>query len=161
MPEGYDIGLVALLLVATVTDLIWGKIFNAVNFTFLAAGILYHFINGTNAIPAEVAVGVAFVLFYPLYLIRAMAAGDVKLLMAAGAWSDPKTVIELGLIAILVGAVVGGILLVRRMGLQGGAKNVWQAAKPNADLALHRMPFAPAFLCAFFCLHVIQRWGWL
>jgi Flp pilus assembly protein protease CpaA len=161
MPEGYDIGLGALLLVASVTDLIWGKIFNAINLFFLAGGLFYHFINGTNAIPAAVAVGVAFVLFYPLYLIRAMTAGDVKLLMAAGAWSEPKTIVELGLLAILVGGLVGALVLARKLGVRGGIKNVWQAARPKNELVLHRMPFAPAFLCAFLCLHVIQRWGWL
>lgn len=160
---GNEIGLWALLIAASITDLIWGKIFNWLNFSFLLAGIAFRvYSHGPGELVSAVsAVAVAFVLFYPLYLMKTLAAGDIKLLMAVGAWSDPRLVIELGIIAILVGALVGGFILLRKTGLKGGFKSVWAHARSAGGAQKsHRMPFAPAFLCGLMVLHIAQRYQW-
>lgn len=161
---GIEIGLLLLLIVSSVTDLLWGKVFNATNLCFLAAGLTCRCLHG--GLP-ETGVGalsilVAFTLFYPLYLMKTMAAGDVKLLMAIGAWGDSKLVLQLGLFAILIGAVVGLAVLVRSVGLRGGAASVARHAKVTSGVKLksHRMPFAPAFLCAFLFLKIAEVYGW-
>jgi prepilin peptidase CpaA len=165
MSGGSEIALWALLVVASVTDLLWGKIFNAVTFFFLFAGILYRLwrVGLPDGGAATLAVAVAFLLFFPLYRVRVVAAGDVKLLMAAGAWSDSKFVLELAMGAVLMGAVVGAIVLVRKLGILASVRNVRAHARiTSTGLESHRMPFAPAFLCAFFVLKIAEmcRWSW-
>lgn len=167
MSAGSEIGLWALLVIASVTDLVWGKIYNLVSFFFLFAGVLYQFSLGgwRGGISSLLGIVVAFALFFPLYRFRVFAAGDVKLLMAAGAWSDYRVVLELGLGAILMGALVGVIVLLRAAGLKSAFGSVLQhlggqrsqSAGPRKS---HRMPFAPAFLCALFVLKIAEKYQW-
>jgi prepilin peptidase CpaA len=165
---GIEIGLWILLIVASITDLLWGKVFNITNLCFMAAGLTCRLLHG--GLPevgiAALAILVAFTLFYPLYLMKTMAAGDVKLLMAVGAWADTKLVIEMGLVAILIGALVGLGVLIRQAGLRGGLVSVRNhlkvpmRAEGDIKLKSHRMPFAPAFLCALLFLKIAEVYQW-
>jgi prepilin peptidase CpaA len=47
-----------------------------------------------------------FLLFFPLFALRGMGAGDVKLLAAVGAWLGPSQV----LIAALATSIAGGVI---------------------------------------------------
>jgi prepilin peptidase CpaA len=49
---------------------------------------------------------VGFILFLPLFALKGMGAGDVKLLAAIGAWLGPLGALWTG----LYGAVVGGVM---------------------------------------------------
>lgn len=163
MTGGHEIGLWALLVTASITDLIWGKVFNWTTFGFLLVGIVFRsWTSGWEGFfAAGAAVVVAFVLFYPLYLIKAMAAGDIKLLMAVGGWAETKLVAELGAIAILVGALVGLFILLRKNGFKGGFQSVMTHAKAGEkEIKSLRMPFAPAFLCAFILVQIMERFRW-
>ena len=95
---------------------------------------------------------VGLALFLPLYLWRAMGAGDVKLLAALGAFAGPLEIISLALIIL----IAGGLLAVARMlwrrnsrlvlanvmlVLGGGAAGGFDLARQSAD----RMPYALAF----------------
>jgi len=163
MSEGYDIVLWPLLAIATVTDLRSGKIPNGLTLPLMAGGILVRLFQGGSAagFTAIWAVGAAFVVFFPLYLIKTVAAGDVKLLMAVGAWADAYLVLRLGMLSILVGAVVGGFLLWRQRGLVAAAKSVAEhAGIPEEKSTSLRMPFAPAFLCGFFLMKIAELKGW-
>jgi prepilin peptidase CpaA len=110
---------------------------------------------------ALMAVAVAFLLFFPLYAVKAVAAGDAKLLMAMGAWMTTKVVIEVAAIAILVGASVGLVTLLRRKGFKGSLKsiadNVAQGAPTRTAV---KMPFGPAFFCAYLVVSVAQARHW-
>lgn len=164
MVGGYHIGLWSLLIAATICDLIWGKIFNWVNGLFLLGGLFTHFyLWGINGLYSPLAgIAVAFIFFFPLYLLKAFAAGDVKLLMAVGAWADPKLVLQLGVAAILVGAVVGLVTIVRAK----GAKNVFGSLKKHLKTSPteirkedgFRMPFAPAFLVGLFLIPIVEKY---
>jgi len=108
---------------------------------------------GAGAALLGVLVGLAF--FLPLYLLRAMGAGDVKLLGALGAFTGPVEIISLALSILLA----GGLLAVARMlwsrnsrqvfgnvklvlvGLGGGTGRRFDPATQSAD----RMPYALAF----------------
>lgn len=155
MPGGFEVTIWTLLLIASVTDLLWGKIFNATTFPFLLAGLVCRFfwLGAPSLREGALAVFFAFALFFPLWLLKVLAAGDVKLLMAAAAWTDARTVIEVGLISILMGALVGLVVLVRRK------KKFNELLKVGAEGG-HRMPFAPAFLCAYALVQVARMKGW-
>ena len=163
MSGGSEYALWALLAVASVTDLVWGNIFNGVTFAFLVVGVVYRFWRAgiPEGVTALIAIAVAFIFFFPLWRLKLFAAGDVKLLMAVGAWSDSRLVIELALGAILVGAVVGSIVLVRKLGLMAGLRSVREHARVMVPkVKSHRMPFAPAFLCAFFIVKIAEMYHW-
>ncbi len=163
MSEGYEIVLLVLFLVASATDLLWGKIYNGVTLSFLFSGVTYRLFNGgrTDATLAATAVVVAFVLFFPLWRFKALAAGDVKLLMAAGAWSTPKGILELGVLSIVIGAVVGIIVLVKQAGLRGSLISLREHAGPAAiKPKSHRMPFGPAVFSAFLLVHIAEHYRW-
>jgi len=151
MSGGYEIVLWFILIAASVTDLLWGKIYNPLTLTFIVGGVLVRFfLDGLpSATPAIYSVGTAFLLFFPLYYLKVLAAGDVKLLMAIGAWANSELVIRLGLVAIVLGAVVGAIVLIRKKML---------SQKPKT---LTRMPFVPAFLCSLLFLKIAEFKGWV
>ena len=64
-------------------------------------------------------------LFLPLFLLRGMGAGDVKLLGAVGAWLGPAVVLWAGLFATLAGGVLA--LAVGSINRYTGTalRNVW------------------------------------
>ncbi|MFM8268776.1 MAG: prepilin peptidase [Pseudomonadota bacterium] len=149
MAGALEIGVWALLVVASVTDLLWSKIFNALTFPFLVGGLLFRFFSfGLNDLEtALLSVGVAVLVFFPLYYSQVLAAGDVKLLMAAGAWLIPNETFKLAGLTIVIGAIAGLLILIFR--------KIVDKTKGKT-----RMPFAPAFLCAFSFLKIAETRGW-
>ena len=79
-------GLVVMLILAVITDLSSRKIPNSlVLFGLIVSLLLQCFVaQGAGGLNWLAGVAVAFACFIPLYLLRGMAAGDVKLMMAVG-----------------------------------------------------------------------------
>ncbi len=142
----------ALFGIATVTDLMRGKIYNTLTFSFLVAGFgarLY--ISGWGGgREALFSFFISFLLYFPLWRLKVLAAGDVKLLMAASPWLATPELIRLAVLSILVGAVVGLVVRLEKSFRQRNIKT--ESAAPK----LLRMPFAPAFLCAFILMQIAQ-----
>ena len=92
-------------------------------------------------------------------LVAWVTASDVKLLMAFGAWSNYSFVLKLAMVAIVVGAIVGLFVLLRRHGIRGTLGSLAAHLKNSATKHSNRIPFGPAFRCAFAILTVaeIQR----
>ena len=162
MSGGYEYILWVLLLVATVTDLLWGKVFNALTFSFLISGVILRFIQfgADTAGTGLIAVGVAFLVGFPLWQLKAFAAGDVKLLMAFGAWTNWTMVLQLGAFAVIVGSIVGSFILWRTKGVKGGLQSLAAHTKTSGEKKGIRIPFAPAFLCGFMVLQVAEMQQW-
>ena len=78
--------LVAMLLVAIITDLTVRKIPNSLIISGLIVSLVGQcfLTEGAGGLNWLAGVAVAFACFIPLYLLRGMAAGDVKLMMAVG-----------------------------------------------------------------------------
>lgn len=118
-------------------------------------GLFSHFPGALGASGAVLGALVGLALFLPLYGLRAMGAGDVKLMAALGSFVGPMEALNLAL-SILV---VGGVLAVLRMlwtrksrlvlsnvrlalgSLGRGASQRFDPATQSAD----RMPYALAF----------------
>ena len=64
-----------------------------------------------------------FFLFLPLYLLRGMAAGDVKLIAMAGAFTGPWAAVQIALATF----VLGGLMALLLIGWQGQ----WRACARN------------------------------
>ena len=162
-----EIAIWSLLAIAAITDLRFGKIPNWLTFTFFFSGILWCAIFGglTSLGSALSASAMAFFLFFPLTLFGVMAAGDAKLLIAVGAWTSPGLVLKLAGLSILVGAVVGVVVLLATRGLRGAATSMSEHLTTTPGMARTgtRIPFGPAFLCAYALILIAdgQNWRWL
>lgn len=95
-------------ILASVTDMRSHRIPNALTFAAAAAALLFH-----STAPAGMGIGAGLVgliaglaIFFPLFALGAMGAGDVKLMAALGAWMGWQPIIFVA----LYGAVAGGVL---------------------------------------------------
>ena len=103
--------------VAAVIDVFSRRIPNWVTFAAFIAGVLINtWLAGAGGILlalAGAALGVALLL--PFYAIRAMGAGDVKLLAAIGALLGPQALVSVAVYGALVGGAISLVMLcVRR-----------------------------------------------
>jgi len=161
LTSGIEGVLWALFGIATITDLLRGKIYNTLTFSFLVAGLVARIISqgAIGGQSAGLSLLIAFALYFPLWRLQVLAAGDVKLLMAASVWLSVPETIRLAMLSILFGAAVGLFLRVR-MNLKGEEPEL-KATPYTGTKRLLKMPFAPAFFCAFVFMQiaVLKHWG--
>lgn len=110
------IALVVLLGLASAQDIKERKIANKINVVGLLCGLLLSVFRpditiGAAFLGAAVALGVGFV----CWMCKIFRAGDAKLLCAVGAFVGWKMALNCLLLAIVVGAVVGLPLLIKRL----------------------------------------------
>jgi prepilin peptidase CpaA len=102
------------------------------------------------ALPLQVAAGnvvdsllgalTGLLLFLPLYLLRGMAAGDVKLMATVGAFADPAVTFEIAILTWCVGGVMALVMLVAL----GRMKAAWANIRDLLYPLLLRMAGVPA-----------------
>lgn len=151
----------AVLVVATYTDLRSRRIPNWLVLPFLVVGIAVSFgprsWHGVGIGQSLAGLGLGLVLFGVLAWMGGMGMGDVKLCAAIGAWVGPK---QLFLALVLTG-IVGGIMAVGWAVIGGFVGELFtgtsdflfgwrkRGMRGNPDLTLsnpraHKMPYAPA-----------------
>ena len=101
-------GLFVMLIIAVFADFKVRKIPNTVVLYGLLFSLVFQFISsGTQGgLSWILGVSLGFSCFIPLYLLRAMAAGDVKLMMAVGGFIGYPLVLKAALYSYLVGGVI-------------------------------------------------------
>jgi len=147
-PRGIVIVLLAVLLVAAVYDVRFRRIPNWITVTGVALGVVLNaFLSGPPGSWFSFAgvwyslrgLGLAFAVYFLLYVIRAMGAGDVKLMAAVGAmvgWQD-----WLGIFVIT--AVLGAVMAVIMMVSHGRIKRtLWNVLFIFTEM----MNFRPAYI---------------
>ena len=107
------VALAGILLVACWTDLRSHRIPNVLVLIALAAGLALQLaLGGLSALGFEIAgVFAGFLVFLFPYLRGGMAAGDVKLIAACGAFLGPVGVVLAGGLATIFGALIGSALV--------------------------------------------------
>jgi prepilin peptidase CpaA len=102
--------LLLLLAVAVVFDVKSHRIPNWLVFPGALVGLAYHTFSsyGIGAIASLEGLAVGLVAFLPLYIIRAMGAGDVKLMAMVGAYLGPASAFG----AVLTVFIAGGVLAI-------------------------------------------------
>ncbi|CAB3749973.1 A24 family peptidase [Paraburkholderia humisilvae] len=159
----FPLGPCVLLLVITAAalDLRTRRIPNWLVATALVAALpaqwmLYGAVDGLAVWFAGSLVG--GLIFLPGYMVRAVGAGDVKLMAAVGAWFGISGAIETAMIACAIGGVwaLTVMLLKRRMkdglsntysmllSVTGGWRQVVQHGEVMRALSVGRMPFGVA-----------------
>jgi prepilin peptidase CpaA len=142
----------AVVLAACIPDLRTRRIPNVLTLGAACAAVAFHTAvsgwSGLGSSAAGWALGVA--LFLPIFLLRGMGAGDVKLLAAVGAWLGPGQVLWVALLTSVTGGVLGvivalfhGYLSTMMANLKLLATSWWISGVrpvPQVTLADHRGP---------------------
>jgi len=99
--------LCAILAVAVYSDIRSHRISNSLSLLALVVGLALQFLgHGFQGVTSGLlGAGVGLGCFAPLYLARAMGAGDVKLLAAVGAFLGPQGAFLAALLALLAGGL--------------------------------------------------------
>ena len=106
----------AVSLVGGVHDLLTRKIPNWLTFPALLAGVAANFwwfgwAGGADALLGAL---LGFALFFPVHFLGYMGAGDVKLLMAVGAWVGWRACWQVAVLAVLFGAAYALVEIIYR-----------------------------------------------
>jgi prepilin peptidase CpaA len=117
----------AVSLVACVTDIRSRRIPNLLTFGSAAAAIVFHGltggVDGVLAAAGGWLAGAA--IFFLPFALGGMGAGDVKLLAALGAWLGPSGAVWLALYTGVAGGVAAVIVALRFGYLSTALSNVW------------------------------------
>jgi prepilin peptidase CpaA len=132
--------LVALVAIASVTDLASRRIPNWLSLPFLAAGLVVPgYLNGWHcALESLQGALLGTVLTGVLYYMRGMGMGDVKLCAAVGAWVGPSQLF----FALVVTALAGGLMAIV-WALAGGFTSELFKGSTDLIFGFHRRGMAP------------------
>ena len=108
--------LLIFLSAAVITDLRARIIPNALVLTGALSGILLAGLHpeGIGLLRALGGLALGLAIFLPMYLLRAMGAGDVKLMAMAGAFLGPASIAEAALWVLLTGGALALAFALRR-----------------------------------------------
>jgi prepilin peptidase CpaA len=115
-PQPIPLCVVALAIVTASTDLVARRIPNPIVLCGLIAALCVQvWLHGlwSGALLWIEGALAGFAVLFPFYLLRGMAAGDVKLLMAIGAWVGPAIALHIALVTFLVGGAWSLVVIVR------------------------------------------------
>lgn len=133
--------LAAILLIAVITDIRGQRIPNWLTFPAIALALAAHGttqgLDGLLFSLAGLALGFG-VMLVP-YMVGAMGAGDVKLMMAAGAFLGVTTTFQAFLFTSFAGGLYAILMLARR---KGALRRVFSAMRDTACLFLATKRFA-------------------
>ncbi len=160
--------------IASFMDLRWGRIFNAYTAPLWLSGLIVSSVMGGWPGFGDALTGsaIALVLYGILFALGAMGGGDVKFLMALGAWGGRNYVIEVALLGILVGGILGVVQLMLKGRLPDFARRLYrflltvfvkelEFELPKVDQKI-TMPFGvPISIAAVWVawLHPFAQWG--
>ena len=97
-----------LLALACISDLRARRIPNVLTMSTAAGAVIFHFATGGWSAAGWSLAGLLLggTLFFPMFALRGMGAGDVKLLAAIGAWLGPGQVVTVALATSIAGGVI-------------------------------------------------------
>jgi prepilin peptidase CpaA len=115
-----DILSAAVVTVAAATDVYSRRIPNWLSLAAFGGGLLVHLIqDGPSGLPVALGgAGLGLLVFLPVYLIRAIGAGDVKLIAGVGALLGPRDLFSALIYCALAGGLISVVMLARRGLLQ-------------------------------------------
>src|SRR5450432_1473927 len=118
--------LAAVVTLAAIYDLRTRRIPNPLVLAAAAAGFAIQlFLFGLAGLRAAgLGLGLGFVLYFPLWLLHARGAGDVKLLAAAGAFLGPGNTLVLFILTALLGGVLALAIVLVKGRAQQTATNI-------------------------------------
>lgn len=127
LPPIIQVLLVLLVLTAAIYDIRFRRIPNWLVGSGLLVGLgLNTFLFEWDGLAfAGKGIGVATLIYFPLYLVRGMGAGDAKLMMAIGSLVGPMNWLGICMLSVVVGGAAGLILVVFRGRLKQTFSNMF------------------------------------
>ena len=121
-----ELAALAIAVVATATDLRARRIPNVLTLTGALAALTFWSVaaGASGALGSLAGWAVGLLLFLPLYALRGMGAGDVKLLACIGAWLGAGPVLRVALYTVLAGGVLALAVALHRRYLRTAADNM-------------------------------------
>jgi prepilin peptidase CpaA len=104
----------------------------------LGVGLNTLFLQAQGLKLAAAGLGLALLIYLPLYLIRAMGAGDVKFMVAVGALVGPENWLNVFLTTAILGGIASLCLIAARSRLQVTLSNM---STITNELMHGRLPF--------------------
>ena len=134
-----DLALIAVITGAGAYDLAVRRIPNRLLLAGLAAAALLHLasphpLSLLSTGLAGLATGL--LLFLPLYLLRGMAAGDVKLMATVGACTGPLLACKIALASCIIGGLMALVLIVAKGKAGAALANLWGLLRPMCMRAI-------------------------
>lgn len=167
-------GVSLISLTAIVTDLKDRKIYNWLTFPGIVFGVLCMGVTqGWGGVVASLlGMGLGLLLTVWMFALRVMGAGDVKLMMAFGAWGGAAYIFDVFVLALLIGGVISFGILVVKGRLVGFLKKLYlffislfvknlKVSLPKVDRSL-TLPFGvPLAIAAVWTAysHPLVHWG--
>ena len=141
LPVLLQIVLLLLVAIAAVYDIRFRRIPNWLVLTGLLLGLgLNTFLLQWSGVRASLlGISLAFLIYFPLYLLRGMGAGDVKLMAAIGAIVGPANWFGIFIVSALLGGIAAVILLMARGRL---ANSLWNIGFLFQRLLSFKAPYA-------------------
>ena len=139
----------------------------------LGIGVNATFGGWHGAVLALEGAGLALLLLLPFVLLRALGAGDWKLMGALGAFLGPRPLLSVLVVAVLVAGAMGVVQMIRANRVAGTLKNMWVLvqgfltfglrAHPEISLdnpGLLKLPFGVAVAIATVICFVARHFGY-
>jgi prepilin peptidase CpaA len=125
--EARDFVAIAIALIAVGFDVRTRRIPNLLTFGGAAAALASGAVQGGFSGLGQAAAGwfLGAALFFPMFALRGMGAGDVKLLAALGAWLGPVEAVWLAIFASMAGGVIALVVALSHGYLARAFGNVW------------------------------------
>jgi prepilin peptidase CpaA len=126
-PVIVQILLALVVIVAAIWDVRQRRVPNWLTLPALAVGIgLNAFLYETPGLwLALKGLGLAMLIYFPLYLLRGMGAGDVKLMAAVGAIVGPANWLGIFVLAAVVGGVAAIVIVAAKGRFRRTFENIW------------------------------------
>ena len=140
LPPAIEIALAAIVITAAVFDLRTRKIPNWLSAVGVCAGIVLNtaVLGLPGLLRAVLGLALAFSVYFLFFALRAMGAGDVKLMAAVGALSGAYD----WFIIFIITAIAGGVLAAAMLLWHGGAHDTFgRVLKLFRSLARLRAPY--------------------
>ena len=121
------IGAFVLAVVACWCDVTTRRIPNWLTFPAAFLGVVMATLahGGQGAMASALGLLVGLLLFFPLFALRGLGAGDVKLLGALGAWLGASIVFAVAFYTSLAGGVLAIVLMVKHRYGRQAMRNLW------------------------------------
>lgn len=144
MPVAPYLDMLLLLLVAAaaINDLSSRRIPNRLLLGGFAGALVLHAVSPDPGSALQACFGgavIGLLIFLPFYMLRGMAAGDVKMMATVGAFTGPAEALHIAILAWCAGGVMALAIIVFRGRLRLALANVWGILRP----ALLRLPRVP------------------
>ncbi|HEV8039465.1 MAG TPA: prepilin peptidase [Bryobacteraceae bacterium] len=140
-PVIFQIVLVLMVSIAAVYDIRFRRIPNwlVLMGLVLGLGLNTFLLRWPGARASLLGIVLAFLIYFPLYLLRGMGAGDVKLMAAIGAIVGPANWFGIFIVSALLGGIVAVFLLLARGRL---LNSLWNIGFLAQRLFSFRAPYA-------------------